>query len=255
MVTIMGYILIPEKRRIRMSAKLTCVSTGSIGNAYILECNGEKLLIELGVKWKDIMKGVGYDLSNIAFCLVTHQHGDHTKSIPEALKYGLKIYSTPDVAELYPKVKALETMKRYKIGNWKVLPLRVPHGECECFSYHVTMPDGQTLLFATDLESFPYKIGCNHLMLECNYSEDILINKMLDNVDIRSASNTHMELNTTISVIQRLYSPNLRLVILLHLSAGLSDENGFKKAIFEQCGVRAEVADANMTFELNNEDF
>lgn len=146
-------------------------------------------------------------------------------------------------------------MKRYRIGNWKVLPLRVEHGDCECFSYHITMPDGQTLLFATDLESFPYKIGCNHLMLECNYSEDILINKMLDNEDIRSASNTHMEIRETISVINRLYSPQLHSVILLHLSNGLSDENGFKKAIFEQCGVRCECADAGMVFELNNEDF
>ena len=239
-----------------MSAKLTTISTGSIGNAYILECNGEKLLIELGVKWKDIMKGVGYDLSNIAFCLVTHQHGDHSKSIPEALKYGLKVYSTPNVTELYPKVKALEPMKRYKIGNWKVLPLRVKHGECECFSYHVTMPDGQTLLFCTDAENFPYSIpNVNHLLIEANYSEDILINKMLDNADIRSASNTHMELNTTISVINRLYSPNLRNTILIHLSNGLSDENGFKKAIFEQCGVRCECADAGRTFELNKEDF
>lgn len=147
-------------------------------------------------------------------------------------------------------------MKRYKIGNWKVLPLRVEHGECECFSYHITMPDGQTLLFATDLSSFPYNTqNVNHLCIEANYSEDILINKMLDNEDIRSASNTHMEIRETISVINRLYSPKLRSVILLHLSAGLSDENGFKKAIFEQCGVRCECADAGMTFELNKEDF
>lgn len=239
-----------------MSAKLTCISTGSIGNSYILECNGEKLLIELGVKWKDILKGVGYDLSNIAFCLVTHQHGDHSKSIPEALKYGLKVYSTPDVAELYPKVKALEPMKRYKIGRWEILPLKVKHGECECFAYHITMPDGQTLLFCTDAETFNYKLpNVNVLMIEANYSEDILINKMLDNEDIRSASYTHMELNTTINVINRLYSPNLRNIILIHLSSGLSDENGFKKAIFEQCGVRAEVADANKTFILEKEDF
>ena len=188
--------------------------------------------------------------------LVTPTDRDHSKSIPEALKYGLKVYSTSDVSELYPKVKPLEPMKRYKIGNWQVLPLKVPHGECECFSYHITMPDGQTLLFATDLESYPYNIqNVNHLCIEANYSEDILINKMLDNADIRSASNTHMSLNTTISVIKRLYSPNLRNTILIHLSSGLSDENGFKKAIFEQCGVRCECANADMIFELNKEDF
>ena len=57
-----------------MSAKLTCISTGSIGNAYILESNGEKLLIELGVKWKDIMKGLNFNLENVRACLVSHAH-------------------------------------------------------------------------------------------------------------------------------------------------------------------------------------
>lgn len=147
-------------------------------------------------------------------------------------------------------------MKRYKIGNWEILPLKIPHGDCPNYAYHITMPDGQTLLFATDLSSLPYNIqNVNHLCIEANYCEDILINKMLDNEDIRSASNTHMEIRETISVIKRLYSPKLRSAILIHLSNGLSDENGFKKAIFEQCGVRCECADANMTFELNNEDF
>lgn len=56
-------------------AKLKCLSSGSIGNAYILECNGERLLLELGVKWQEILKGLNYKLGDVVGVLVSHSHG------------------------------------------------------------------------------------------------------------------------------------------------------------------------------------
>lgn len=239
-----------------MTAKLTTISTGSIGNAYILESCGEKLLLECGVRLKDILKALNFNLEDVVGCLVSHEHKDHALSIPNALKYGIKVYSTPDVASQYPKVVALEPMKRYSIGNWKVLPLKVPHGECECYAYHITMPDGQTCVFATDLENFPYNIpNVNFLFLECNYAEEIIIERMMNNEDARSMSSTHLELNTAIGVISRLYSPKMSKVVLLHLSDANSDESLFKKRIFEECGVRVEIAEKDKEFLLESELF
>lgn len=56
-------------------AKLKILSSGSIGNAYILECNGERLLLELGVKWQEILKGLNYKLGDVVGVLVSHSHG------------------------------------------------------------------------------------------------------------------------------------------------------------------------------------
>ena len=55
-------------------AILKILSSGSHGNSYILECDNEQLLIELGISWKDILKGLDYNLTKVRACLVSHQH-------------------------------------------------------------------------------------------------------------------------------------------------------------------------------------
>lgn len=137
-----------------------------------------------------------------------------------------------------------------------MIPLRVPHGDCPNFAYHITLPDGQTLLFATDLETFPYNLkGCNHICIEANFSNDIRIDAMLNGAELRAQSKNHMEIGETIRTINRLKSPELSSIMLLHLSDGLSNAEGFKKRIFAECGVHAEVAEKNKAFVLQKEEF
>lgn len=57
-----------------MSVNLHIVSSGSIGNNYILDCNGEKLVIELGIPWKQILKGMDYNLEGVSGMVVSHAH-------------------------------------------------------------------------------------------------------------------------------------------------------------------------------------
>lgn len=147
-------------------------------------------------------------------------------------------------------------MKKYHLGGFIVIPLRVVHGDCPNFAYHITLPDGQTLLFATDLEALPYNLkDCNHICIEANFSNDIRIDAMLNGAELRAQSRNHMEIGETIRTINRLKSPELSSVILLHLSDQLSDAEGFKRRIFNECGVRAEVAEKNKVFDLRKEDF
>ena len=147
-------------------------------------------------------------------------------------------------------------MKKYHIGSFMVIPLRVVHGDCPNLAYHITLPDGQALLFATDLEQFGYNVkGINHICIEANFSDDIRIDAMLNGAELRAQSRNHMEIGETIRTIKRLKSPDLSSAILLHLSDGLSDAEGFKKRIFTECGVHAEVAEKNSVFSLAKADF
>ena len=54
--------------------KLYIVGSSSQGNSYILDCNGEKLILELGVRWKDILSALNYKLDNVVAMLCTHRH-------------------------------------------------------------------------------------------------------------------------------------------------------------------------------------
>lgn len=98
-------------------AQLKVLSSGSHGNAYILECGNEQLLIELGIKWKDILKGLDYDLTKVQGCIASHHHSDHLKSIKNALKSGLSVYSCSEVQSIHPKTKVLEMGKKTLIGS------------------------------------------------------------------------------------------------------------------------------------------
>ena len=52
--------------------ELRVIGSGSSGNAYILQCNNETLLIELGMAWKNILKGLNYKIDDVAGCIVSH---------------------------------------------------------------------------------------------------------------------------------------------------------------------------------------
>lgn len=58
-----------------MKPFIKIVSSGSIGNSYILECEKEVLLLELGIGWNDIKKALNFDLSKVVGVCVSHSHG------------------------------------------------------------------------------------------------------------------------------------------------------------------------------------
>lgn len=229
-----------------MQARLITLGSSSRGNGYLLNYGNVSLIVECGVPFKDCAEKLNYDIGSVVGVICSHRHSDHFKYAKQYRKHGLNVYSPSN----------LTPNRKYRFGEFSVIPLQVPHGDCVCFAYVIVLPDGQKCLFATDLTEFLYSIkGLHHIFIECNYSEDLRVNAVLNGADVRSSSRTHMELNTCIDVINRLKSPSLQSVTLLHLSDALSDSDGFKCAIREQCGVNAEVAEENKVFILRKEEF
>lgn len=237
-----------------MSATLHIISSGSQGNNYILDCNGEKLIIELGVQFKHTLKVLNYNLDGVAGCCVSHIHKDHSTAIPNALSYGLRVFAPPSVCEAYPKCKCVEHLHKYKVGGFTIMPLKVPHGGCECFAYHIKLPDGHTILFATDLQELPYNIkGVNHLMLECNFATSLILDRLVESDIIRSQSQNHMELDECIATVKRLRHGGLQSITLIHLSDALSNEQMFKDRIFSETGCHVCIANAGDIYELKDD--
>lgn len=182
-------------------------------------------------------------------------HGDHFGYAKQLREYRIPIYAPAScegevVIPLAPK-------HRYRIGGFSVMPLKVPHGDCECFAYVIDHPETGRILFATDLEDFPYKIrDINTLMIEANYSKDIMVERMLDNEEIRSRSENHMEIETTLNVVERLCSPTLKRVVLLHLSSQLSDVKGFRESVNDVCALaEVYVAGPGAKYNVDKEMF
>ena len=113
------------------------------------------------------------------------------------------------------------------------------------------------LLFITDAEYNPYdfsNIKINHLMVECNYSEDYLTK---DAENYGHVLRGHMELQTCKRLIQAINNPSLRSVGLLHLSSGNSDAGRFRREIKELVDpdVNVWVAEKGVQMELSLDPF
>lgn len=235
-------------------SSLKVIASGSKGNGYVLVAGDDVLVIEAGVRAKEIMRSIEFRVSGISGVLVSHGHGDHSKYIPEWQQYRIPVYSNDEVAEKYPEVRALEPKKKYRIGNFSVMPLEVPH-DVKNYAYLVEHEDIGRLLFATDLTDFPYMIdGINHLCIECNYSE-VLLDEAEDE-DFHIGSEQHMEIEKCVELVERLWNPKMRTVTLLHLSSQFSDEAEFVRRVQEVSGYAVvTAADKGVEIDLCLTDF
>lgn len=152
-------------------------------------------------------------------------------------------------------VKALQPKKRYKIGSFIVMPLEVEHNVSN-FAYVIEHEEIGKLVFATDLTHFPYKVkGVNHLLIEANYSNDIVIDHIMNGYEIRSQNQYHMELEDTIECIKNNMSSELNNVVLVHLSETQSDEQMFIEKVHAEIGVKPCVATKGVNITLNKFEF
>ncbi|MGN1155436.1 MAG: hypothetical protein ACI4TK_04605 [Agathobacter sp.] len=172
------------------------------------------------------------------------------------MKFGLPVYSCREVASKYDGVSVIPTGVKTKIAGFKVQPMNVPHS-CECYAYLIEHPSIGRLLFATDCTSFRYKIkNLNHIFIEANYGEDIILDNMVNNHNGMSHYENHMEIGDTISALQNNYGISLQTVCLIHLSDSNADEKKFKEMVSEElCMDNIYVARQGEIIELNTSEF
>lgn len=183
-------------------------------------------------------------------------HKDHSKSVPNALKSGLSVYSCQDVANTYKGVKVLPVGVKTQIGGFKVQPLLVPHNVM-CYSYLITHEEMGKLVFATDCADFRYKIrGVHHWIIECNHCEELMLEHALNNVYSRSASENHLEIKQTVDVLKNNFCVDTQTIVLCHLSQGNADEKEFAQRVKNELAFsNVYVAKPNLEIELNKSEF
>ena len=143
---------------------LKVIGTGSLGNMYLLDYDGEKLLIELGMPYKDLLLNID-DINSVVGAIYGHSHIDHAlpKTIEEVKKVGLKILCPTNT----------KIGKRYKLGSFEIIPLPAIHN-VECRAYLIRV-GGDKVLFATDTRLLPKvnNVKIDYFIVEVNYIERI----------------------------------------------------------------------------------
>lgn len=195
-------------------AILKCVGSGSSGNCYILTCNNEKLILDCGLPIKVIKQGLDFDLQGIQGVLVTHCHKDHSLSADDFKKMGFEVWQ-PYLDE--------NKLQRKCFGGFAVRSFDVPHDDEPCVGYLIECPNGERLLYATDLEYCKYsfkKMNVNHILIECNYQQE-LVDRDLPNYEHKIRG--HCSLDTCKEFIKVNATDSLQTVILCHLGQGTAE--------------------------------
>lgn len=245
--------------------KLKVIGTGSSGNAYLLETEQEALLIECGVNIKEIKKALDFNISKVVGCIVTHEHGDHCKSINDVLNLGIDTYSgTKTWMQILPKnsprVKMVSHKETVQIGGFKVMAFDVKHDAVEPLGYLIEHEECGRVLFLTDTYYCKYTFpGLNNILIEANYSKEIIDKKYGPDSDKEFLRNrilkSHFSLENCIDMLKANDLSAVNNIVLIHLSDTNSNEKQFHKEVFEATQKNVSVATNGMVIDFNKTPF
>lgn len=195
----------------------------------------------------------GYRLLNLSRTWL----GDHSRYVKDYMKLDIPVYGSDGTqAKLETitgeRINAVLPMKRFQVGNFTVTPFEVPHGaDIQCFGYLIEHIDIGKLLFLTDLEYCPYnfsKLHINHILCEMNYSNEDIDNYSFNRDHVLQG---HMELDTTLRLLEVNNNPALKNVILLHLSAHNSNKSKFLNKAKEVVDCPVYIAEKGIQVNLD----
>jgi phosphoribosyl 1,2-cyclic phosphodiesterase len=241
--------------------QLKVISTGSVGNCYVLENEHEALLIEVGVQLKKIKQALNFNLSKVKGALCSHSHGDHAKSINEVMQSGINVWSSEAThaacgTTMHHRACMMKENEIYQIGGFKIKPFEVKH-DVPCFGFLINHEECGTTLFMTDTYYSPYTFrNLHNIIIEANYSHEVIRVKLNEMEFLKNrVMQSHMSLDTCIEFLKKNDLSKVNNIVLIHLSDGNSDEVLFREEVTKATGKTVTVADNGLSMNLNKTPF
>lgn len=229
----------------------TTFASSSRGNCFHVSDGSTRLLLECGISFKDIQRKLNFKTSELAGCLVTHEHKDHSKAVPDMIKSGIDCYMSYGTADALGvsghRVKTVKAGETFQVGSWTILPFEAQHDAAEPIGYLIITQVGDKLLFATDTYYIKYKFkGLTTIAVECNYSLDILNDNLESGLVPPAMKNRLLQSHFSLENVKGFLKANdlsgVTEIHLLHLSSDNSDAARFKREIQQLTGKAVYVA-------------
>lgn len=217
--------------------RVTALSSGSKGNAVLVEGRDGALLVDAGLSARDLLARIalaGADPAAIEAVLVTHEHTDHVRGLDAFVKrLDIPVYATPGTISeflLHRKsskqaitTRPVRPFDPFCIGEFTIESLPLSHDAREPCGYAIA-GNGARLGYCTDTGVVPDGVrdrlaACDALVLEANHCPRMLEEgpypAMLKR-RIRSRRG-HLSNDQTADLL-RTFSGDLAAVMLAHLS-------------------------------------
>ena len=219
----------------------------SSGNCHMISDGVTALLLDAGIPFKQLQVAMGFNLSSVQGVLLTHEHMDHAKSVKDLMKRGITVYSsagTFDALGVYShRAKVVKPLEGVLAGSMSVLPIEAEHDAREPLGFVVTSTvTNEKLLYLTDSFYCKFDVrGLTHMIVECNYCEELLCASEVDRVLKARIRMSHMSLETLEIMLRSMDKSKLQKICLTHLSDRHSDEAMIKDRVQRLTGVEVEI--------------
>lgn len=230
----------------------TPLASSSSGNAYIVDDGQTRLLLEAGLKIKQLRRLSGFSLGRIDGCLISHEHGDHACGVHDIMRAGIDCYMSSGTMQALGasghRIPLLcEHGKQFKVGTISVVPFAVIHDAAEPMGFLIATQASDKLVFATDTHYIqPRFQGLTHIAVECNFGADLLRQNTDAGLVHPDVAKRLWARHMSIAEVRRfLQAQDLRTVQeihLLHLSDHNSDAESFQAEIERLTGKPVYVA-------------
>jgi len=233
--------------------EIAALASSSRGNAYRVTDGVTPLLLECGLPFAELRKRLGFGVSGLAACLVSHEHADHSRAVRDLAKAGVDVYASKGTMDalgvLGHRMHVVEARRQFALGSWTVLPFDTVHDAAEPLGFLMATRAGEKLLYVTDTAYLRYRFKrLTHIMVECNYSLDIAranVQTGALNVEVKNRLvRSHFSLENVKEFLRANDLGRVKEIWLLHLSDANSDAERFRREIIEVTGKPVIVAEA-----------
>lgn len=216
------------------------LASGSRGNCYWVSDGTQPLLLECGISYSEIQKGVDFKISELSGCFISHEHGDHCKAIKKLMRSGVNVYASKGTIEALKltghRIIPVREKKLFKVGNWVVKSFKTEHDAADPLGFLLESQEKKRLVYVTDSFYSRYTFpGLTHIMIECNYALDILKENVESGRVLEVQKNRVLKSHFSLKNVKDFLKVNdlsqVREIWLLHLSDDNSDEKRFKEEI------------------------
>ena len=162
-------------------------ASGSDGNCYLVEAEGTALMVECGRPYqqvRDCLAFAGIEPWQLAGILLTHAHGDHSRSARSlSREFDVPIFASRGTlwalqVDHNNRARPIDAGKTFTLGQMDVTAFPVPHDCEEPFGFRLESGTGRTCI-TTDLGWVPATVArqfrdLDLLLLEANYDPHLL---------------------------------------------------------------------------------
>lgn len=230
------------------------LASSSAGCAYkVSDGISAPLLLDCGMRFEELRKALDFRVTELAGCLLSHAHQDHSRAALGIARAGVNVYGSAETwRELKPgdaykyRMMHLEPKGRYKIDEWTVLPFEAVH-DVGTLGFLIGSPCEDRLLYLTDSCYSPFKFeGLTHVCVEANHSLSLMRENAeagkIDRARFHRTARSHFSIERVEEMLVANDLSKVRELHLLHLSDSNSDEREFKSRLEKKFGIPVKVA-------------